>query len=435
MYVALTRARRRLYLTYAQSRMLHGQTRFNVPSRFFQEIPAELMRKTKAAPRPLAPSYFGGAGLLGKRAGAAASRHGQHRRGAAVAHRAERRAREVRRGRDRHAPKAAAPTRGCRSTSATSGLKWLMLEYANLAPAERDERGAFEADGGRLEAAQAAAPGLPAHAVDREDVLVARVERRQHHRREQPQREVVLAQRHRERHREEHSREARQRRRPSIAGAFFAQAYRLDFIASHRSDRGQIVEVHEQRRSTRAPSAAAARRACRRAARCATALGRLPAPRPRRRAARPPWRHRLGQRRHRLAAERHDEHHHAEIADERDAADRHELRGVRRKPHARCASWSGSPRSSARQPSISPTMKMGIKQDEDDAEQRDEREQLRRCEKQQDDGEPVRRALAKQRIAFGDPGPAVSGADGARLHEADIPRGSRAPARSRCRRL
>ena len=41
MYVALTRARRRLYLTYAQSRMLHGQTRFNVPSRFFQEIPAD----------------------------------------------------------------------------------------------------------------------------------------------------------------------------------------------------------------------------------------------------------------------------------------------------------------------------------------------------------------------------------------------------------
>jgi DNA helicase-2/ATP-dependent DNA helicase PcrA len=44
MYVALTRARRRLHLTFAQSRMLHGQTRFNVPSRFFQEIPGELMK-------------------------------------------------------------------------------------------------------------------------------------------------------------------------------------------------------------------------------------------------------------------------------------------------------------------------------------------------------------------------------------------------------
>ena len=39
MYVALTRARRRLYLSLAQSRMLHGQTRYGIPSRFFQEIP------------------------------------------------------------------------------------------------------------------------------------------------------------------------------------------------------------------------------------------------------------------------------------------------------------------------------------------------------------------------------------------------------------
>jgi len=45
MYVALTRARRRLYLSLAQSRMLHGQTRYNVPSRFFQEIPGNLMQR------------------------------------------------------------------------------------------------------------------------------------------------------------------------------------------------------------------------------------------------------------------------------------------------------------------------------------------------------------------------------------------------------
>ncbi|MBX9812683.1 MAG: DNA helicase II [Burkholderiales bacterium] len=45
MYVALTRARRRLYLSLAQSRMLHGQTRYNVASRFFQEIPEGLMRR------------------------------------------------------------------------------------------------------------------------------------------------------------------------------------------------------------------------------------------------------------------------------------------------------------------------------------------------------------------------------------------------------
>jgi DNA helicase-2/ATP-dependent DNA helicase PcrA len=44
MYVALTRARRRLYLSFAQSRMLHGQTRYNVPSRFLQEVPEHLLK-------------------------------------------------------------------------------------------------------------------------------------------------------------------------------------------------------------------------------------------------------------------------------------------------------------------------------------------------------------------------------------------------------
>jgi DNA helicase-2/ATP-dependent DNA helicase PcrA len=39
MYVAITRARRRLFLSFAQSRMLHGQTRYSVRSRFLQELP------------------------------------------------------------------------------------------------------------------------------------------------------------------------------------------------------------------------------------------------------------------------------------------------------------------------------------------------------------------------------------------------------------
>ncbi|MGQ0653283.1 MAG: UvrD-helicase domain-containing protein [Betaproteobacteria bacterium] len=43
-YVAITRARERLYLSHAQTRMLHGQTRYNVPSRFLEEIPPELMK-------------------------------------------------------------------------------------------------------------------------------------------------------------------------------------------------------------------------------------------------------------------------------------------------------------------------------------------------------------------------------------------------------
>jgi len=41
MYVAVTRARRRLYLTHAQSRMLHGQVRYNIASRFMDEVPRD----------------------------------------------------------------------------------------------------------------------------------------------------------------------------------------------------------------------------------------------------------------------------------------------------------------------------------------------------------------------------------------------------------
>jgi DNA helicase-2/ATP-dependent DNA helicase PcrA len=47
MYVAVTRARRRLYLSFSQSRMLHGQTRYNIPSRFLQEIPENLLKWLK----------------------------------------------------------------------------------------------------------------------------------------------------------------------------------------------------------------------------------------------------------------------------------------------------------------------------------------------------------------------------------------------------
>jgi DNA helicase-2/ATP-dependent DNA helicase PcrA len=43
-YVAITRARNRLYLSHAQTRMLHGQTRYNIPSRFLEEIPQNLLK-------------------------------------------------------------------------------------------------------------------------------------------------------------------------------------------------------------------------------------------------------------------------------------------------------------------------------------------------------------------------------------------------------
>ncbi len=43
MYVAITRARRRLYLSHAQSRMLHGQMRYSLPSRFLDELPEQVL--------------------------------------------------------------------------------------------------------------------------------------------------------------------------------------------------------------------------------------------------------------------------------------------------------------------------------------------------------------------------------------------------------
>jgi DNA helicase-2/ATP-dependent DNA helicase PcrA len=43
-YVAITRARQRLYLSFAQTRMLHGQTRYSLASRFLEEIPEGLKK-------------------------------------------------------------------------------------------------------------------------------------------------------------------------------------------------------------------------------------------------------------------------------------------------------------------------------------------------------------------------------------------------------
>jgi DNA helicase II / ATP-dependent DNA helicase PcrA len=51
MYVAVTRAKKRLHLSFAQMRMLHGQTRYNVPSRFIDELPAPLMQWLSAKPK------------------------------------------------------------------------------------------------------------------------------------------------------------------------------------------------------------------------------------------------------------------------------------------------------------------------------------------------------------------------------------------------
>ena len=129
MYVALTRARRRLYLSLAQNRMLHGQTRYNVPSRFFNELPEGLLQRINARPRyrDASPASGDYAALVQPSLHTAQStslwRIGQsvmHAKfGAGVIVSAEGRGPEAR----------------VQVNFREHGLKWLVLEFANLAAA------------------------------------------------------------------------------------------------------------------------------------------------------------------------------------------------------------------------------------------------------------------------------------------------------------
>jgi len=138
MYVALTRARRRLYLLLAQSRMLHGQTRYNVPSRFFQELPEALLQRvnhvrqvasTSAYARQMSPSY--GPARAGTRGASTApampSRDSPWRIGQAVNHA------KFGAGVIVNAEGGGNDAR-VQVNFRDAGLKWLMLEYAKLTP-------------------------------------------------------------------------------------------------------------------------------------------------------------------------------------------------------------------------------------------------------------------------------------------------------------
>jgi DNA helicase-2/ATP-dependent DNA helicase PcrA len=56
-YVGITRAMRTLYLSHAESRRLHGNDSYPLPSRFIREIPAELMREVRSGPSISGPIY------------------------------------------------------------------------------------------------------------------------------------------------------------------------------------------------------------------------------------------------------------------------------------------------------------------------------------------------------------------------------------------
>lgn len=127
MYVAVTRARQRLYLSHAQTRMLHGQTRYCLPSPFLTELPETLLRKINRAPAYTAPpavrssaytnttTQSSANGLRGLRLG----QNVQHAKfGTGVIVSAE----------------GGGPEARVQVNFGAGGMKWLALEYAKLTP-------------------------------------------------------------------------------------------------------------------------------------------------------------------------------------------------------------------------------------------------------------------------------------------------------------
>lgn len=124
-YVAITRARRRLYLTHAQSRMLHGQLRYNVASRFLDEVPAGMVQwlSPKHGDFAAEPEALAGRNAAERVRDGAGWRIGQsvkHSRfGLGIIIDAEGRGTDAR----------------VQVNFRDGGVKWLALEYAKLQPA------------------------------------------------------------------------------------------------------------------------------------------------------------------------------------------------------------------------------------------------------------------------------------------------------------
>ncbi len=62
-YVGMTRAMRRLYLSFAESRRLHGSESYPLPSRFLREIPPEVVEEVRARPQVSRPYAAAGGSL------------------------------------------------------------------------------------------------------------------------------------------------------------------------------------------------------------------------------------------------------------------------------------------------------------------------------------------------------------------------------------
>jgi DNA helicase-2/ATP-dependent DNA helicase PcrA len=138
MYVALTRARRRLYLSFAQSRMLHGQIRYNIPSRFLQEIPDGLLKWLQ----PLQKNQIGNLGLAVRKQGASRAQETGYGMQARTLNIQDATASRWRVGQNViHAKFGAGVIVNCEGQGTDArvevkfgraGTKWLLLEYAKL---------------------------------------------------------------------------------------------------------------------------------------------------------------------------------------------------------------------------------------------------------------------------------------------------------------
>jgi DNA helicase-2/ATP-dependent DNA helicase PcrA len=147
-YVGTTRAMRRLYLTYAEQRRLHGIDAYGSPSRFIQEIPEELLEEVR--PRiqySRGMSFGGGAGRWagggaspadGLRSGTAGRPAGGARIVEAEVPPAMKLGARVRHGKFGDgivlSVEGQGPHARVQVNFERQGTKWLMAAYANLEP-------------------------------------------------------------------------------------------------------------------------------------------------------------------------------------------------------------------------------------------------------------------------------------------------------------
>ena len=132
-YVGMTRAKRQLYLTHAESRRLHGREDYSMPSRFLREVPAELIEEVRGG--GVARPYGGGAGM-----GRGAGLGGGSGLGAADAGGGFQLGQRVRHPKFGAGVVLNAEGRGAGAriqiNFESAGAKWLVLDYARLEPAD-----------------------------------------------------------------------------------------------------------------------------------------------------------------------------------------------------------------------------------------------------------------------------------------------------------